>query len=150
MKKNYFIKSRQKLDRCCYRSLIEKLDTSSTQAQSIEIYNFKISRFEIWPVMIWMIRISFVITLVIYKAYFKSHQVRKHKTRTHIFYVKQLRLYTLEFCNHGFKNQTGHRTIFLKFSVQPRFLPGFGGFNWIGLALDSRLNWSNRSVWFGF
>ena len=91
--------SLDRLDKCFYRSLMQKLDTSSTQAWFIDIYNFKISRSEIRPMMTWMIRISFLTTLVIYKVYFKSHQVRKQRPRTHILCVKLLRLYALGFCN---------------------------------------------------
>ena len=40
-KKNYFIKSQQKLDRCYYRSLMEKLDTSSIY-RDLRFQNFQI------------------------------------------------------------------------------------------------------------
>ena len=46
-----------------------------------------------------LIRVSFLITLVIYKAYFKSHRIQKQRLRTYILYVKLLRLYALGFCN---------------------------------------------------
>ena len=83
---------------------MEKFNTSSTRAQPIEIYDFKISRFKIWPMMTCLIRISFLTTLVIYKAYFKSHQVRKQRPRTYILCVKLLSLYALEFCNQVLPN----------------------------------------------
>ena len=40
-----------------------------------------------------MIRVSLLTTLVIYNDYFKSHQVWKQRPRTHVLYVKLLRLY---------------------------------------------------------
>ena len=52
--------------------------------------------------MTWMIRVSFFANLVIYKAYFKSHQVQKQRPITHILCVKLLRLYALGFCNEVF------------------------------------------------
>ena len=91
-----------KLNTSCYWGLMKKLDTSSTQAQSIENYDFKFLRSEIRPMMTWMIRVSLSTTLVIYKAYFKSHQVQKQRPRTHILYMKLLRLYVLGFCNQVF------------------------------------------------
>ena len=53
---------------------------NSTQARSIKIYDYKISRFEIQPMMNCLIKVSFLTTLVIYKAYFKSHQVTEIET----------------------------------------------------------------------
>ena len=61
---------------------------------------------------------------------------------------------------HGFKNRTGHRTVFLKisgstpvfdrflagFPVVDRLLSGFEAFNRTGLAPGSRLNRSDRPV----
>ena len=66
--------------------------------------------------------------------------------------------------NHGFKNRTGHRTVFLKisgstpvfdrflagFPVVDRLLTGFEAFNRTGLAPGSRLNRSDRPVRSGF
>ena len=46
-----------------------------------------------------LIRVSFLTTLVIYKAYFRSHYVRKQRPKTHILCMKQLRLYAIGFCN---------------------------------------------------
>ena len=51
---------------------------------------------------------------------------------------------------HGFKTELDIKPFFFKFSVQPRFLPGFGGFNRTGLAPGSWLNRSNRPVRSGF
>ena len=46
-----------------------------------------------------MIRVSLLITLVIYKAYFKSHHTRKQRPRIHTLNEKLLRLCALGFCN---------------------------------------------------
>ena len=100
MRKSYFIKSRHKLDRSCYWRLME----SSTQAQSIKIYDFRISISEIRPMMNWMIEISLLTTLVMYKAYFKSHYTQKQRLRTHILCEKLLHMYALEFCNQVLPN----------------------------------------------
>ena len=68
------------------------------------------------------------------------------------------------YITHGFKNRTGHRTVFLKisgstpvfdrflagFSVVDRLLTGFEAFNRTGLAPGSRLNRSDRPVRSGF
>ena len=55
---------------------------------------------------------------------------------------------------HGFKNQTGHQTVFFLISgstpVFARFLTGFGSINRTGLATGSRLNRSDRPVRSGF
>ena len=83
------------LNTSCYRGLIR----SSTQAQSIKNYDFKFLRSELRSMITWIIRVSLFTTLIIYDAYFKSHQVRKQRPKTHIFYVKLLRLCTLGFCN---------------------------------------------------
>ena len=45
-----FIKARSYLDRnSIYRDLRMKLDKSSTEAESIEIYDIRISRSDFWP-----------------------------------------------------------------------------------------------------
>ena len=36
------------------------------------MYDFKISKSKIQPMLTWMIRVSFLTTLVIYKTYFKK------------------------------------------------------------------------------
>ena len=65
---------------------------------------FNFFRFESWPIMTWIIRVSLSTTLEICKAYFKSHQVWKQRLRTHILYEKLLRLYILGFCNQVLPN----------------------------------------------
>ena len=100
MKKDCFIKSRHKLDRYYYRRLMEKLDTSSIQVQSIENYDFRNFRSKIQFMMTWMIRVSLLTTLSIYNAYFKSNHT--HRLRTHTLYEKLLRLCALRFHNQVF------------------------------------------------
>ena len=56
-----------------------KLDKSSTEAESIEIYDIRISRSDFWPMLTCMCRVSFLIALDIYKTYFKGH----YTWRTH-------------------------------------------------------------------
>ena len=51
-----------------------------------------------------LIRVSFITTLIIYKAYFKSHQVWKQRPRTHILCVKRFRLCALGFYNQVLPN----------------------------------------------
>ena len=87
------------LDTNCYWDLMRDLDS-----QTIETYEFKILRSEFWPMMTWMIRVSLSTTLVIYKAYFKSHWVWKQRLRTHILCEKLLCLCALRFCNQVLPN----------------------------------------------
>ena len=49
-----------------------KCDKSSTEAESIEIYEIRISRFDFWPMLVYLNRVSFLTTLDRYKAYFKG------------------------------------------------------------------------------
>ena len=88
-----------KLNTSCYQGLMKKFNTNSTQAWSIENYNFRNLISEIRLIMTWMVRVSLSTTLVIYKVYFKIHQVQKQRLRTHILCVKLMCLYALEFCN---------------------------------------------------
>ena len=55
---------------------------SSTQTRFIENYDFRNSRSKIRPILYYLIRISFLTTLVIYKAYFKSHHTQIQRPRT--------------------------------------------------------------------
>ena len=55
-----------KLNTSYYRGLMKIF----TQARSIENYDFRILKSEIWPIMTWIIKVSLSSTLVIYKAYF--------------------------------------------------------------------------------
>ena len=54
---------------------------SSTIAQSIKIYDFQFSRFEFRFRILYLFRVSFLTTLDIYKAYFKSHHTRIQRPR---------------------------------------------------------------------
>ena len=75
------------------------LTHSSTQAQSIKNYDFRISRFEIQPTLVYLFRVSFLITLDIYKAYFQKPSNGYKDEEFNFLYEKLLRLYTIEFCN---------------------------------------------------
>ena len=59
------------LDTSSTNDAIENYKRSSTQAQSIEIYDFRNSRSEILPMMTWMIRVSLLISYI--KLIFISH-----------------------------------------------------------------------------
>ena len=56
---------------------------SSTQTQSIENYDFIIFRSEIRLMPMYLFRVSFLTTLNIYKAYFKSCQIRIKRSRVY-------------------------------------------------------------------
>ena len=58
-----------------YQDLIQNSIDSLTPTRSIKNYDFRISRSEIQPKFMCMCRVSFLITLDIYKAYFKSHHI---------------------------------------------------------------------------
>ena len=58
------------------RSLIDGL----IEAQSIKNYNFQFSRSEIRPKLMYLFKVSFLITIDIYKAYFKSHMDTETKS----------------------------------------------------------------------
>ena len=57
----------------------QKLNKSSTEAESVEIYEIRISKSDFRLMLTFMCRVSFLTTLDIYKAYFKGH----HTKRTH-------------------------------------------------------------------
>ena len=65
----------------CYRDLIWSSIDSSTAARSIKNYDFKISRSEIRPNLVYLFRVSFLTTLDIYKDYFKGHHTRIQRPR---------------------------------------------------------------------
>ena len=92
------------LDKNSTNTAIEVKWRSLTQAQSIKNYNFRISRFKIQPMLYYFIRVSFLTTLVIYKAYFRSRYTRIQRPRIHILYVKSLYLYVIGFCNQVLPN----------------------------------------------
>ena len=79
-----------------------KLDDSLTVARSIKNYNFRISRSEIWPSLVYLFGVSFLIILDIYKAYLKVVIHRYRDQETYILYVKLLRLYAISFVTECF------------------------------------------------
>ena len=64
-----FIKTRQNH---IYQELMLKLDSSSTEAVSIENYKTIISRFDYTHIQVYLCRVYFLTTLDIYKDYFKG------------------------------------------------------------------------------
>ena len=66
-----FIKARQIH---IYRGLMMDLDSSSTEAVSIENYKIQISRFDFTHIHVYLCRFSFLTTLDIYNDYFKGRQ----------------------------------------------------------------------------
>ena len=86
----------------CYRDLM----WSSIEAWSIENYNFRISRFEIRPCLMYLCKVSFLTTLDIYKVYIKGRHTREYKENTckkwpmlYSLWKKVLCLCALGFCN---------------------------------------------------
>ena len=74
-----------------------KLDTSLTQAISVENYKIRNSRSDFQPVLMYLSRVSFLITLNIYKDYFKRpsrmHCVTRDKNcPSSSFFLKNLLL----------------------------------------------------------
>ena len=55
-----------------YQDLMLKLDRNSTQAVSVENYEIKIFRSDYTHIPMYLCRVSFLITLDIYKDYFKG------------------------------------------------------------------------------
>ena len=49
---------------------------------SIRNYEIQISRFNFWPMLMYLCRVSFFTTLNIYKAYFKCRHIRECKENT--------------------------------------------------------------------
>ena len=74
-----------------------KLDTSSTQAISVENYKISNSRSDFQPMLLYLSRVSFLTTLDIYKDYFKRlscmHCVTRDKNcSSSSFFLKNLLL----------------------------------------------------------
>ena len=91
-----------KLDRYIYQSL----DSCLIDTVSIEIYEIRIFRSDFRPMMTCLCKFFFFTTLDIYKAYFKSHNIREYKENTckkwpsALFSLKKiLHFCALEFCN---------------------------------------------------
>ena len=69
------------------------------ETQSIENYNFQISKSEIRPKLIYLFKVSFLTTLDIYKTYFKSFP-HGYRDQEFVFLCeKLLYLYVIGFCN---------------------------------------------------
>ena len=81
------------LDRSCiYRDLMLKLDKSSTEAVSVENYEIRLFRYDYMHILEYLCRVSFLITLDIYKDHFKSRHKgdgRCWKQNTHILWLKK-------------------------------------------------------------
>ena len=67
-------------DACLWDSIWSLID-SSTATWSIENYDFRISKSEIWSSLVYLFGVSFLTTLDIYKDYFKSHHTRIQRPR---------------------------------------------------------------------
>ena len=65
----------------CYRDLMWSSIDSLIVARSIENYNFRISRSEIQPRLVYLFKVSFLTILDIYKAYFKSRYTQIQRPR---------------------------------------------------------------------
>ena len=89
-----------KLDRKLLSRFTGQPDINSTLARSIELYEFRNSRSEFWPMLMYLFKVSFLTTLDIYKTYFKSRHIRIRWPRVYFFYEKILLLYAIGFCNH--------------------------------------------------
>ena len=66
-----------------YRDLKSKLDTSLTQAVSVETYEIRISRSDFWSMLVYLYRVPFLTTLDIYKTYFKKVIVHASSALVH-------------------------------------------------------------------
>ena len=66
-----FIKARQIY---IHRGLMLKFNSISTKAVSIENYKIQISRYDFTHIHVYLCKVSFLITLDIYKDYFKGRQ----------------------------------------------------------------------------
>ena len=83
-----------------------KLDRFSTDRESIEIYENQFFRSDFRPMLMYLCRVSFLITLDIYKAYFRGRHIREYKEnickkwlKPYSLWKKLLRLCALGFCN---------------------------------------------------
>ena len=61
---------------------------SLIEARSIENYDFQISRSIIQPKPMYLFKVSFLTTLDIYKAYFKSRHIQIQRPRALFFSVR--------------------------------------------------------------
>ena len=80
MKKVFFFKLRQKSQQNHFHcDLVLMLNTSLTQAVSIENYKIRLFRSDYTHIPMYLCRVSFLITLNIYKDYFKGRQETMQK-----------------------------------------------------------------------
>ena len=93
-----FIKSQQQSrQKEFYWDLKSKLNRSLTQVVFVETYEIRNSRFDFRPMLVYLYRVSFLITLDIYKAYFKGRCVCR-KWPSSLFSLKKLlRFYAMGF-----------------------------------------------------
>ena len=83
MKEVLFFKARQQSrQKDFYRDLMLKLDTSSTQAVSIENYEIRFSKSDYMYIPVYLCRVSFLTTLDIYKDYLKGRHMVMQKNNT--------------------------------------------------------------------
>ena len=79
-----------------------KLDRSLMQAISVEIYEFKTSRSDFWPMLKYLYKVSFLTTLDIYNPYLKGRHICR-KCPSSLFSLKNLLcLYTKGFVTKEF------------------------------------------------
>ena len=81
-----------------------KLDRSLTQAISVKTYRIKIFRSDFRPKLMYMCWVSLLITLDIYKAYFKGRWACKKCPSSLFFLKKLLRLYAKVFVTKELPN----------------------------------------------
>ena len=80
MKKCYSLK----LNRCLDKTYLSrfKLDNSSTEVVSVENYEIRLFKSDYMHIQVYLCRVSFLITLDIYKDYFKGrHKCCKGDTK---------------------------------------------------------------------
>ena len=102
-----FIKAWQILDSCSTDSYLSRFNEwSSTDRESIEIYENQFFRYDFRPMLMYLCRVSFLTTLDIYKTYFKGCHIREYKENTckrwprpYSLWKKLLRLCALRFYN---------------------------------------------------
>ena len=78
---------------------------------SIEVIGIQIYRSDFRPMLMYLCRVSFLITLDLYKTYFKGRHIRKYKENIckrwpmpYSLWKKLLRLCALKFCNQVLLN----------------------------------------------
>ena len=96
VKKSYSLKLNKYLDRnSIYQHLRTKLNRSSIEAESVEIYEIRISKSDFWPLLTCMCRVSFLTTQDIYKAYFKGCHTRRIYAESDLVHYSLWRSYCI-------------------------------------------------------